>query len=247
MRIDVLTVFPEMFSPVLSAGVVGKAIESGLAEVHPCDLRSFADDRRRSTDDAPFGGGPGMVMRIGPIYRAVQALRTTAETPVIVLTPQGRPFDQRAAERLAQLDRFILVCGRYEGIDERIVQLLQVSEISVGDYVLSGGEIPAMLVIDAVVRLLPGALGHGGEALQDDSHTSGLLQHPQYTRPAEFDGSRVPDVLLSGDHAAIAQWRRRESLRRTFERRPDMLERADLSSDDRRTLADLGWGPAERT
>ena len=228
---------------MLSAGIVGRAIASGLAAVHPHDLRSFARDKHRSTDDAPFGGGPGMVMRPEPIFRAVGALQPTTETPVIVLTPQGRPFDQRTAERLALRDRCILVCGRYEGVDERVVQHLASEEISVGDYVLSGGEIPALLVIDAVVRLLPGALGHGSEALEDDSHTSGLLQHPQYTRPAEFAGERVPDVLLSGDHAGIARWRRHESLRRTLERRPDMLERADLSDQDRRMLADLGWKP----
>ena len=244
MRIDVVTVFPEMFGPVLSAGVVGKAIQAGLATVAAHDLRAYTHDRHRSTDDSPFGGGPGMVMRPGPLFEAIRALEPAPDTPIIVMSPQGRVFDQRAAERLASLDRFVLICGRYEGIDERVLQHLATEELSTGDYVLSGGEVPAMVVIDAIVRLLPGALGHGGEALADDSHTSGLLQHPQYTRPAEFADAPVPDVLLSGDHAAIAKWRRREALRRTLERRPDMLERAALSSDDLRVLAELGWKPA---
>ena len=246
MRIDVVTIFPDMFGPALSAGVVGRAIASGLAEVTAHDLRAYTHDRHRSTDDAPFGGGPGMVMRPGPLAEAVSALRASASTPVIVLSPQGRLFDQRAAERLAGMKRFLLVCGRYEGIDERVLQLPGVEELSIGDYVLSGGEIAAMVVIDAVVRLLPGALGHGSEALSDDSHTSGLLQHPQYTRPAEFEGASVPETLLSGDHAAIARWRRREALRRTLERRPDMLRRAELSDDDLRTLSELGWRAPER-
>ena len=244
MRIDVVTVFPEMFGPVLSAGVVGKAIQAGLATVAAHDLRAYTHDRHRSTDDSPFGGGPGMVMRPGPLFEVVRALEPALDTPVIVMSPQGRVFDQRTAERLAGLDRFVLICGRYEGIDERVLQHLATEELSMGDYVLSGGEVPAMVVIDAVVRLLPGALGHGGEALADDSHTSGLLQHPQYTRPAEFADASVPDVLLSGDHAAIAKWRRREALRRTLERRPDMLERAALSNDDLRVLAEFGWRPA---
>ncbi len=243
MRIDVVTIFPEMFSAAFSFGVVGRAIEAGLAEVKTHDLRDFTRDRHRSTDDAPFGGGPGMVMRPGPLLEAVRALREPPDTPVIVLSPQGRLFQQREAERLAGMERVILVCGRYEGIDERVLHLTGAEELSVGDYVLSGGEIPAMTVIDAVVRLLPGTLGHGVEALQDDSHTSGLLQHPQYTRPAEFEGAVVPDTLLSGDHAAIARWRRREALRRTLERRPDMLANAALSEDDLRVLEELGWPP----
>ena len=246
MRIDVVTIFPEMFAPVLAAGVVGRALDAGLATVAAHDLRDYARDRHRSTDDAPFGGGPGMVMRPEPLVEAVAALREArgaagAAAPVVAMSPQGRLFDQREAERLAALDGFILVCGRYEGIDERVLELTGAEELSVGDYVLSGGEIPAMAVIDAVVRLLPGALGHGEEAVADDSHTSGLLQHPQYTRPAEFAGRAAPDVLLSGDHVAVARWRRREALRRTLERRPDMLARAPLTEEDRRALAELGW------
>ena len=243
MRIDVLTVFPEMFGPVLTAGIVGKAIQSGLADVRIHDLREFARDRHRSTDDTPFGGGPGMVMLPGPLFDAVRSLEAGPDAAIVALTPQGRPFDQRSAERLAGLERIVLICGRYEGMDERVIEGLATEEISTGDYVVSGGEIPAMLIVDALVRLLPGALGHSEEALADDSHTSGLLQHPQYTRPADFEGRSVPDVLLSGNHAAIAQWRRREALRRTLERRPDMLEKADLSAEDVNTLRALGWQP----
>ena len=182
-----------------------------------------------------------MVMLPGPLFEAVRFLEAGADAAIVALTPQGRAFDQRTAERLAQLERIVLICGRYEGIDERAIEGLATEELSTGDYVVSGGEIPAMLIVDAVVRLLPGALGHGAEALADDSHTSGLLQHPQYTRPADFEGRAVPEVLLSGNHAAIAQWRRREALRRTLQRRPDMLAKADLSTEDVRILRALGW------
>ena len=239
MLIDILTVFPEMFGPVLEAGIVGRAIRSGLADVRVHDLRDFTHDRHHSTDDSPFGGGPGMVMRPDPLFEAVAALQPDAGASVVALTPQGNAFDQRMAERLSGLDHIVLICGRYEGIDERVIRLLATEEISVGDYVLSGGEIPAMLIVDSVVRLLPDALGHSSEALADDSHTSGLLQHPQYTRPAEFAGARVPEVLLSGDHEAIRKWRRREALRRTLERRPDMLRNASLSSEDLCILQEL--------
>ena len=243
MRIDVLTVFPEMFGPVLAAGIVGKAIRNGLADVRVHDLREFAHDRHRSTDDAPFGGGPGMVMLPGPLFEAVRSLEAGPDAAIVALTPQGKPFGQRTAERLAGLERIVLICGRYEGVDERVIEGLATEEVSTGDHVVSGGEIPAMLIVDALVRLLPGALGHSEEALADDSHTSGLLQHPQYTRPADFEGLGVPEVLLSGNHAAIAQWRRREALRRTLERRPDMLAGADLSAEDLQTLRTLGWQP----
>ncbi len=243
MRIDVLTVFPEMFGPVIDAGIVGKAIRNGIADVRVHDLRDFAHDRHRSTDDSPFGGGPGMVMLPGPLFEAVRSLDAGPDAAIVALTPQGRPFDQREAERLAGLERVVLICGRYEGIDERVVEGLATEEVSTGDYVVSGGEIPAMLIIDALVRLLPGALGHSEEALADDSHTSGLLQHPQYTRPADFEGLAVPEVLLSGNHAAISRWRRQEALRRTLERRPDMLAEAGLSAEDVKTLRALGWQP----
>ncbi len=224
MRIDVVTIFPHMFAGPLSAGVVGRAIEASIAEVRVHDLREHTHDRHRSVDDSPFGGGPGMVLAPGPLFEAVEALQLSDGTPVVLLSPQGRPFAQRDAERLAGASGFVLLCGRYEGVDERVAEHLATDEVSIGDYVLTGGELPALVVIDAVVRLLPGAVGQGAEAVSDDSFTSGMLQHPQYTRPAEYRGWRVPDVLLSGDHAAIAAWRRQEAQRRTQKRRPDLLE-----------------------
>lgn len=224
MRIDVVTIFPEMFTGPLGVGVVGRAIATSIAEVRVHDLRVHTHDRHRSVDDSPFGGGPGMVMAPGPLFEAVEALQPSEGTPVLLLSPQGRPFAQRDAERLAGGSGFVLLCGRYEGVDERVAEHLATDEVSIGDYVLTGGELPALVVIDAVVRLLPGAVGQGTKAVSDDSFTSGMLQHPQYTRPAEYRGWRVPEVLLSGDHAAIAAWRRQEAQRRTQERRPDLLE-----------------------
>lgn len=241
MLIHIITIFPEMFPEALSAGVVGRAQRSGLADVRVHNLRDFTHDRHRSVDDSPFGGGPGMVMRPEPWFEAVEALALAPGAPVVMLTPQGKPFTQQDAERLAQEPVLTLICGRYEGIDERVRQHLATEEISIGDYVLTGGELPALVLTDAVVRLLPGALGHSEEALVDDSHTSGLLQYPQYTRPADFRDWPTPEVLLSGDHAAIARWRRREALRRTLERRPDLLKKAALSGEDRAALKDLGW------
>ncbi|MEX2598876.1 MAG: tRNA (guanosine(37)-N1)-methyltransferase TrmD [Dehalococcoidia bacterium] len=240
MILNIITIFPEMFPELLSAGIVGRALRTGLVEVRIHDLRGFTHDRHRSVDDSPFGGGPGMVMRPEPWFEAVESLEAPAGSPVIMLTPQGKPFSQSDAERLSRERVITLICGRYEGIDERVRQHLATEEISIGDYVLSGGELPAMVLTDAVIRLLPEALGHSEEALLDDSHTSGLLQYPQYTRPAEFREWPVPDVLLSGDHAAIAKWRRQEALRRTLERRPDLLEKAALSEKDKAALEKLG-------
>ena len=208
MDIHVVTIFPEMFQPVLDLGIVGRAHRAGLVNVFLHDLRDFAHDRHKTVDDSPFGGGPGMVMRPEPLFEALAAIGPADDTPVVVMTPQGKPYAQHDAERLARAESMVIVCGRYEGIDERARTALATEEISVGDYVLTGGELPAMVLIDSVVRLLPGALGHGEEARADDSHTSGLLQHPQYTRPALFRGLAVPEVLLSGDHAAIDRWRR---------------------------------------
>ena len=245
MDIHIVTIFPEAFAPVLSSGIIGRAQKSGLVEILVRDLRDHTHDRHRTVDDAPFGGGPGMVMRPEPLFEAVESLSLPDDSPIIALTPQGKPFSQGDAERLAQEHVLTLICGRYEGIDERVRTGLATEEISIGDYVLTGGEVPAMVITDAVVRLLPGALGHGEEALLDDSHTSGLLQQPQYTRPSEFRGMSVPDVLLSGNHAAVARWRRREALRRTLERRPELLARAELSGKDLEELRDLGWKPSE--
>ena len=229
---------------MLEVGILGRAQRSGLVRVDVHDLRDHTHDRHRSVDDAPFGGGPGMVMQAAPLFEAVEALALPEGAPVVMLTPQGRLFDQPAAERLSREPVFTLICGRYEGFDERVRTGLVTEEISIGDFVVTGGELPALMVVDAAVRLLPGALGHGEEALLDDSHTSGLLQHPQYTRPEDFRGMVAPEVLLSGDHAAVDRWRRTESLRRTLERRPDLLERAELSESDLKVLRGLGWtGP----
>jgi len=241
MDIHVVTIFPELFGPFLDTGIVGRAIRGGIASVELHDLRDFTHDRHRSVDDSPFGGGPGMVMRPEPLFEAVEAITPPPGSPVVFLTPQGKPYTQRDAERFATSQSIVLICGRYEGMDERAREALGTEEVSIGDYVLTGGELPAMVVIDSVVRLQPGALGHGTDAVADDSHTSGLLQYPQYTRPAEYRGLGVPDVLLSGDHAAVDVWRRRAALKRTFERRPDLLETATLTADDVRYLRSLGW------
>jgi tRNA (guanine37-N1)-methyltransferase len=240
MRVHVITIFPELFGTILDTGIVGRAHRSGLVEVDVHDLRKHTHDRHHTVDDSPFGGGPGMVLKPEPLFEAVDALGLPAGSPVVVLTPQGKLFNQAEAERLSKESVLTLICGRYEGIDER-VRTMATEEISIGDFVLTGGELPAMLLIDSVVRLLPGALGHGEEALGDDSHTSGLLQYPQYTRPADFRDSSVPEVLLSGDHRAVAKWRRRESLRRTLERRPDLLASAHLTDDDLVMLSEMGW------
>ena len=228
-----------MFDGPLAEGVVGRAISGGLVSVERHDFREFATDKHGSVDDYPFGGGPGMVLKPEPLFAAVDDLRRHEEiddsTPIVLLTPQGRTFDQSVAENLASAGRVALICGRYEGVDERVRTDLATDEISIGDYVLSGGELAAMVVIDAVSRLVPGVVGSSG-AIDDDSHTSGLLQFPQYTRPASFRGLETPETLLSGDHARIAEWRRREALRRTESRRPDLLRTTDLSENDRRLL-----------
>jgi tRNA (guanine37-N1)-methyltransferase len=243
VHIHIVTIFPEAFPPVLSAGILGRAQQAGLATVDVHDLRDHTHDRHRTVDDSPFGGGPGMVMRPEPLFEAVESLDLPRGSTIIALTPQGKPFIQADAERLAQEAVVTLICGRYEGIDERVRMRLATEELSIGDYVLTGGEVPAMVVTDAIVRLLPGALGHGEEALVDDSHTSGLLQQPQYTRPSEFRGLEVPAILLSGNHAAVARWRRKEALRRTLERRPQLLYQAELSVTDLEELAKMGWRP----
>ncbi len=240
MRFDVFTLIPEAIRPYLEASILGRAREAGLLEVALHDIRAYATDRHRMTDDVPYGGGGGMVMKPEPLFAAVEAVLGTerAEVPVILLSPQGRPFDQQLAADLARRESVALLCGRYEGVDERVREHLVDEEISIGDYVLTGGELPALVVIDAVARLLPGVLGDELAAGQD-SYASGLLEGPHYTRPSEFRGWDVPEVLRSGDHARVAAWRRRQSLQRTLERRPDLIERASLSDDDRRILAEL--------
>ena len=232
MRFHVLTLFPRMFESPFDEGIIGRALEKGLVELNLVDIRDSAHDRHRTVDDYQFGGGPGMLMKPEPLFEAVESVRQAEiETPVILLSPQGRTLTQRIVEELAELDEVVLICGRYEGVDERVRQHLATDEISIGDYVLGGGELAAMVVIEAVSRLAEGVVG-SFESTQDDSFTTGLLQHPQYTRPPEFQGSVVPDVLRSGNHEEIARWRRREALRRTYERRPDLLESAPLTAED---------------
>jgi tRNA (guanine37-N1)-methyltransferase len=233
MRLDVLTLFPEAFSGPLQASVLGRALAAGVASVHLHDIRDWSTDRHKTVDDYPFGGGPGMVMKPEPIFAAVEAVRAMAEPPgrLVLLTPQGRLLTQAIVEELAAEERILLLCGHYEGIDERVREHLADDELSIGDYVLSGGEIPALVIIDAVVRRLPGALG-SARSLAEESHADGLLEYPQYTRPAEFRGWRVPDILLSGHHAEIARWQRQQRLLRTAQRRPDLLAKACLTDED---------------
>lgn len=246
MRIDIITLFPGMFRGPFEESIVKRASERGLVNIVFHNLRDFTTDKHHVVDDYPYGGGGGMVLKPEPIFAAVEALtaQTTAEpvVPVILLTPQGRVLDQGIAGEMARQERLILLCGHYEGVDERVRQHLVTDEISIGDYVLTGGELAAMVVVDAVVRLLPGALG-AEDAAAEDSHAAGLLEYPHYTRPPDFRGWQVPEVLLSGNHAEIARWRRRQSLRRTFERRPDLLGMARLSDEDQRLLE--GWSKTE--
>lgn len=232
LRIDILSVFPEMFGSPFGASIVKRAADAGLVDLRLHDLRDWTDDRHRTVDDAPYGGGAGMVMRPEPWFRAVEDLRETPPAGrVVLLTPQGRPLTQALVTELAHQDRLILCAARYEGIDERVREHLVDDEISIGDYVLSGGEIPAMVIVDAVVRLLPGALG-SPQSVVEESFNDSLLEYPQYTRPPEFRGWAVPDVLLSGNHAAIEAWRREQRIRRTALRRPDLLPDTGLSGDE---------------
>jgi tRNA (guanine37-N1)-methyltransferase len=221
MKIDVITLFPELFGAPLRTSLLGKAATSGLLTVSVHDLRAYGIGRHRSVDDEPYGGGAGMVMRPEPIFDAVEAVGG-AGAHVVLMSPRGRRLDQRTCRRLASVARVVLICGRYEGVDERVADQLADEEISIGDYVLSGGELPALVLIEAVTRLVPGVLGNE-RSLESESHKSGLLEYPQYTRPADYKGHRVPDVLLSGDHGAIARWRAEQSERLTRERRPDLL------------------------
>ncbi len=237
MRIDIFSLLPHIMQPYLQASVLGKAQQAGLLQVHLHDIREHASDRHRTTDDEPYGGGGGMVMKPEPIFAAVESVLGGAlgQVPVILLTPQGRLFTQAIARQLAAHPRLALVAGRYEGVDERVRAHLVSDEISMGDFVLTGGELPALTVVDAVARCLPGVLGDEGAA-ERDSHAAGLLEGPHYTRPAEFRGWRVPEVLRSGDHAQIAAWRRQQALQRTKQRRPDLLKRAELTQHDRQLL-----------
>jgi len=243
MRFDVFTLFPETFMPYLQASILQKAAERGLVEIALYNIRDWARDKHHTTDDTPYGGGGGMVMKPEPVFEAVESvLGPGPACPVVLLTPQGRVFNHGIAEELVQHERLALLCGRYEGVDERIREHLVTDEISIGDFVLTGGELPAMIVIDAVSRLIPGVLGDPDGA-SDDSHASGLLEYPHYTRPPEFRGQAVPEILLSGDHAKIEQWRREQSLLRTLRRRPDLLKDAPLTKTDMKFLKEQGYDP----
>ncbi len=248
LRFDLFTLFPEICAAYLQESILKRAQAAGLVEVAIHNLRDYAPGKHQVTDDIPYGGGGGMVMKPEPVFNAVEAVLgpqpQAGAVPIVLLTPQGRPFTQAVAQELARQPRLALICGRYEGFDERIRQHLANDEISLGDFVLTGGELPALAIVDAVTRLLPGVLGDPTGA-QDDSHASGLLEYPHYTRPPEFRGWSVPDVLLSGDHGRIERWRRQEALRRTFLRRPDMLLKQALSEEDRVFLGQVAAAEAE--
>lgn len=241
MRIEILTTFPQMIEAVVSESVIGRARLRGMVEIEAVNLRDFTEDKHRTTDDAPYGGGPGMVMKPDPVFRAVEALvsrKAGRKARVLLMTPQGRRFDQKMAEELAGESDIIMICGRYEGVDERVREHLVTDEVSIGDYVLTGGELAAMVIADAVARLIPGVLGDEASP-EAESFSSGLLEYPQYTRPADYRGYKVPEVLLSGNHAEIEKWRREMALKRTLERRPDLLESAPLTQEDRRILRNI--------
>jgi tRNA (guanine37-N1)-methyltransferase len=243
MRIDVLTLFPEMFAGPLQASILGRALREGIADVRLHNIRDYATDRHQIVDDYAYGGGPGMVMKPEPLAASIEAVRALAEPGgrVVLMTPQGRLLNQPVVDELAAEPRLILLCGHYEGIDERIRQDFVDDEVSIGDYVVSGGEVAALVVIDAVVRRQPGTLG-SADSLLEESHSDGLLEYPQYTRPADFRGSKVPDILLSGHHGEIARWRRQQRVIRTAQRRPDLLAKVCLTDEEQRladaTLAD---------
>ncbi|MBE7433310.1 MAG: tRNA (guanosine(37)-N1)-methyltransferase TrmD [Anaerolineales bacterium] len=248
MQFEVFTLLPEVFPSYLETSILKRARERGLIDVRIHNIRDYTHDRHHTTDDLPYGGGGGMVMKPEPVFEAVESVlglvspqtppEPVSNIPIILLTPQGRVFNQTIAAELSQHPLIALICGRYEGIDERIRERLVTDEISIGDYVLTGGELPALIVIDAVARLLPDVLGDPTGA-EDDSHAMGLLEYPHYTRPPEFRGSKVPDVLLSGDHAKIDKWRREQALERTFRKRPDMLEKAELTKEDLKFIESL--------
>lgn len=240
MRIDILTLFPAMCNAVMSESIIGRARSAGKVEINCIDIRNYTLDKHRRVDDKPYGGGMGMVMAPQPIYDCFTALcdEIGAKPHLIYLTPQGKTLTQERVKELAELDNIALLCGHYEGIDERVIEALEPEEISVGDYVLTGGELPALIVADSVSRMLPGVLSDD-ECFEEESHFNSLLEYPQYTHPSEWMGRSVPDILLSGHHAKVDEWRREQSLRRTFERRPDMLEKAELSDKDNIYLSKL--------
>jgi tRNA (guanine37-N1)-methyltransferase len=240
VQVDVITIFPDMVRHALDAGIIGRAVSRDVVDITVRDLRDYTTDRHRTVDDVPFGGGPGMVLKPEPLFRAVGAIQAERGAGAVVLmSPQGRALTHDEAARFSRMERLIVICGRYEGVDERVVESLVTDEMSIGDYVLTGGELPALVFVDAVVRLVPGVVGDR-QSVAEDSFAAGLLDHPHYTRPAEFEGRKVPPVLVSGHHGAIEKWRRRARLRRTLERRPELLERAEgLEPADRAALDEL--------
>jgi tRNA (guanine37-N1)-methyltransferase len=260
MQVDIITIFPDFFRGPLDYGIIRRAREAGLAEIRVHDLRGFAHDRHRTVDDRPFGGGEGMVLKPEPLFECIEAMQVAPRETrgpresVVLLSAQGRRFDQRMAHELSMLDRIVLICGRYEGVDERVAEHLADREVSVGDYVLSGGEIAAAVIVDAVTRLIPGAVGNeastrqesftvggsvNGEAPDSTCGSGGLLDYPHYTRPAEFRGMQVPEVLASGNHDEIRRWRRQKALEKTARNRPDLIEQVELSGEDRKLLAQI--------
>ena len=248
MRFDIVTIFPQMVKAPLAEGIVGRSIERGLLDVAVHDLREFATDRHKVVDDMPFGGGPGMVMKPEPLFRAVERIRSQRGAPgaVVLTTPDGEKLTHAVAVRLRDVRQVTILCGRYEGVDERVRRHLATEEISVGDYVLSGGELAALVIVDAVARLVPGVVGDE-QSVSRDSFATGLLDFPQYTRPAEFDGMAVPPVLMSGHHGEIERWRRRAALARTLERRPELLEKAVLTAEDQQLLNEIARARPERS
>jgi tRNA (guanine37-N1)-methyltransferase len=240
MQFDIVTIFPRMIEAAVTDGILGRAIQRGLLRVRARDLRDFTEDRHRTVDDVPYGGGPGMVLKPEPIFRAVDAIRGESGAPqaIVLVSPHGRRFSQLEAARFAGLDRVTILCGRYEGIDERVREGLATEEISIGDYVLSGGELPALVMVDAVARLLPGVVGDE-DSVAGDSFSRGLLDFPHYTRPAEFADRKVPDVLVSGNHGEIRKWRKRQAIALTLDRRPDLLVDAELDVEEQEILREL--------
>ncbi len=238
MIFDILTLFPEMFDSVFSYGIIKRAADNSVIKINLCNIRDFSEDKFGRVDDYPYGGGPGMVLRPDPIYRALKSLDIDEKTPIVYTTPAGIPFNQQKAREFASKERVVILSGHYEGVDERIINACVTDEISIGDFIMSGGEIPAMAVIDAVARLLPGVLGNL-DSIEDESFNNNLLEYPQYTRPYSFNGLDVPNVLLSGNHARIDEWRRRKSLERSFFRRPEMIEKAALDDKDKKYIAEL--------
>ena len=240
MRIDILCLFPEMFDSPLNQSIVKRARERGLVDIVIHNIRDYTHDKHRTVDDYPYGGGPGMVLKPEPIFEAAETIKQqlgVTEMPIILLTPQGRLFSQSVAQELALYPHLMLICGHYEGLDERVCEYLATDEISIGDYILSGGELAALVVVDAVVRLIPGVLGSQDSA-RSDSHSNGLLEYPQYTRPRVYRGWAVPSVLLSGNHGEIAQWRRRQAILRTATRRPDLLKKVNLCDEERKWISE---------